>query len=120
MTETKRTTVTLSKIYMDLIDELIGVFGNTEATIINNIVKHFFNNSNNFPLLEELRSRKKRKPNESIIEQKINNILRGVKTVQMDHFLEYLEIDRQYFFDKLDEWKKKFNFELDYDKIIKY
>ncbi|MBY8982886.1 MAG: hypothetical protein KGD57_08050 [Candidatus Lokiarchaeota archaeon] len=119
MTETKRTTVTLSKIYMDLVDELIGVFGRTQAAVINNIVQYFFNDSNNFPLLEELRSRKKRKPNELIIEEKIRKVLKGARSIQLDHFLEYLEIDRSFLFKKLEEWKNKFNFELDYDKIIK-
>ncbi|MBY9007080.1 MAG: hypothetical protein KGD63_09995 [Candidatus Lokiarchaeota archaeon] len=119
MTDVKRTTVTFSRIYMDLVDELVGVFGRTEAAVINNIVQYFFNDSNNFPLLEELRSRKKREPNKLKIEEKIEKILKGVKSIQLDHFLEYLEIDRSYLFEKLEEWKNKFHFELDYDKIIK-
>ena len=118
MTDVKRTTVTLSKIYMDMIDDLVGVFGRTQAAVINNIVQYFFNNSNNFELLRELRSRKKREPNIIIIEDKIKKILKGVKSIQLDHFLEYLEIDREVLFENLDEWKNKFHFELDYDKII--
>ncbi|MBD3193805.1 MAG: hypothetical protein GF317_02040 [Candidatus Lokiarchaeota archaeon] len=119
MTETKRTTVTLSKTYMDLIEDLIGVYGRTQAAVISNIVQHFFNNSSNFPLLEELRSRKKKKPDKKDIELKIQKVLKGVKSIQLDHFLEYLKIDRNFFFDNIEEWKEKFKFQLDYDKIIK-
>ncbi|TXT61843.1 MAG: hypothetical protein BAJALOKI3v1_740002 [Promethearchaeota archaeon] len=119
MTETKRTTVTLSKTYMDLIDELVGVFGRTQAAVITNIVQHFFNNSNNFPLLEELRSRKRKQPDITNIELKLQKLLKGTKTIKLSHFLEYLEIDRDFLFDQLEDWKKKFNLKLDYDKIIK-
>ncbi|MBD3211115.1 MAG: hypothetical protein GF311_00790 [Candidatus Lokiarchaeota archaeon] len=120
MTETKRTTVTLSKTYMDLIDELVGVFGRTQAAVITNIVQHFFNNSNNFPLLEELRSRKRKQPDITRIELKLKKLLKGTKTIKLSHFLEYLGIDRDFLFDHLEDWKKRFNLKLDYDKIIKY
>ena len=37
MTDTTRTTVTLNKSYMSLIDELVDVFGATKAQVISNI-----------------------------------------------------------------------------------
>jgi len=119
MTETKRTTVTFSNIYMNMIDELVGVFGRTQAAVINNIVQHFFNDSNNFALLDELRSRKKKKPIEEIVVQKLEKLLKGTKSIKLNHFLEYLNIDRNYLFDHLEEWKSRFNLKLDYDKILK-
>lgn len=119
MTETKRTTVTLSEVYMDLIDELVGVFGRTQAAVINNIVQHFFNNSNNFELLEELRSRKKKQPQIEKVENKLNKLLKGTKRIKLDDFLEYLEIERDFLFDHLQDWKEKFQISLDYDKVIK-
>jgi hypothetical protein len=117
MTDTERTTVTLSKIYMNMINELVGVFGRTQAAVITNIVHHFFNNSDNFALLRELRSRKKSKPEPTLIENKIVDLFKGAKTIQLNDFLEYLKIDKAYFFNKLKEWNEKFNLELDYDKI---
>jgi len=117
MTDTERTTVTLSKIYMDMINELLGVFGRTQAAVITNIVHHFFNNSDNFALLRELKSRKKSKPDKILIENKIVDLFKGAKSIKLNDFLDYLKIDKTYFFDKLKEWKEKFNLELDYDKI---
>jgi len=119
MTETKRTTVTLSKAYMDLVNELVGVFGRTQAAVINNIVQHFFNNSNNFALLEELRSRKKKQPELVKVEQKLEKLLKGSESIKLNHFLEYLKIEREYLFDHLEDWKEKFHLKLDYDKIVK-
>jgi hypothetical protein len=63
MTETTRTTVTLNKSYMKLIEELVDVFGTTRAQVINNIVEYFFNDSNNDALLEKLRTRKRQERN---------------------------------------------------------
>ncbi len=117
MTDTERTTVTLSKIYMDMINELVGVFGRTQAAVITNIVHHFFNNSNNFALLRELRSRKKIKPDNILIEKKIVDLFKGAKSIQLNDFLEYLKINKEYFFEMLREWRDKFNLELDYDKV---
>lgn len=117
MTDTQRTTVSLSQIYMDMVDELVGVYGRTRAAVITNIVQHFFNSSDNFSLLNELKERKKRKPNEELIEQKVKSLFKGVKTIQLSHFLDYLEIDKNYLFNNLDEWKEKLKIELDYDKI---
>ena len=119
MTKTERTTVTLSRIYMDMIDELVGVFGRTQAAVITNIVHHFFNNSSNFALLKELKLRKKIKPDEVLIEKKITSLLMGAKSIELNDFLDYLGIDKNYFFDNLREWKEKFKFQLDYDKIQK-
>ncbi|MFO7795992.1 MAG: hypothetical protein ACQERB_12095 [Promethearchaeati archaeon] len=119
MTDTKRTTVTLSNIYMDMIDELVGVFGRTQAAVINNIVQYFFNDSNNFALLEELRSRKKKQPTEGKVDEKLEKLLKGTKSIKLNDFLEYLNIDRDYLFDHLEDWKNRFNLKLDYDKIIK-
>lgn len=121
MTETKRTTVTLGKIYMDMIDELIGVFGTTQAAVINNIVKHFFNDSHNDNLLLKLKKRKREKnlPDQEVLEKKIQKLLKGVNVIKLSHFLSYLEIERNYFLENLDKWKKMYGFKLEYDKIIK-
>jgi predicted DNA-binding protein len=117
MTNTERTTVTLSKIYMEMIDELVSVFGRTQAAVITNIVHHFFNNSSNFALLEELKARKRSKPDKNLIEEKIKKLFKGAKSIKLKDFLEYLNIDKNYLFNRLNEWKQKFNIELDYDKI---
>ncbi len=42
MPETTRTTVTLSRISMNQVKELVGVFGSTPASVISRVVEHFF------------------------------------------------------------------------------
>ena len=55
MTETTRTTVTLSKSSMNQVEELIGVFGNSPASVISRIVEHFFDYGRFDDILQRLR-----------------------------------------------------------------
>lgn len=120
MTETARTTITLSKGYMDLVDELIGVFGNTSASVITNIVKHFFNDSKNDALLTKLRMRKRKlyPPEDSVIKDKIFNLFKGTSNISLDDFSEYLELDKTYILGNLHIWVEKYKIQLE-NKIIK-
>ena len=121
MTDTTRTTVTLTTSIMTLVEDLVGVFGATKAQVISNIVENFLNDSKNFALLQELRKRKRelRHPEDETIEHKINIILKGANKIPLDSFLNYLEIEESYFYEKNHVWSQKFKYYLEDNKIIK-
>jgi hypothetical protein len=121
MTETERTTVTLSKINMKLVNELIGVYGNTQAAVISNMVKHFFEDSKNYALIEELKARKRKfkPPEEKVIEERISNLLKWADSIPFEDFIKDLDLDRQYVIDHFHKWTKKYNIKRIDNKIIK-
>lgn len=121
MTETTRTTVTLNKSYMKLIEELVDVFGATKAQVISNIVEHFFNDSRNDALLEKLRERKrKEKPPEKLdLDNRIKKYLKRANKIPFETFIKHLKLDPDYVIDNLDEWGEKYNFFLIDNKITK-
>ncbi|MFX1321231.1 MAG: hypothetical protein ACFFAQ_06250 [Promethearchaeota archaeon] len=121
MTETTRTTVTLNKSYMKLIEELVDVFGATKAQVISNIVEHFFNDSRNDPLIDKLRERKrKEKPPEKLdLDNRIKKYLKRANKIPFEIFIKHLKLDTDYVIDNLDEWGEKYNFILINNKITK-
>jgi hypothetical protein len=121
MTETTRTTVTLNKSYMKLIEELVDVFGTTRAQVINNIVEYFFNDSNNDALLEKLRTRKRQEisPDEDDLDNRIRKYLKRANKIPFDVFIDHLKLDNDYVIKNLDKWGEKYNFSLIDNKIVK-
>ncbi len=121
MTETSRTTVTLNKSYMKLVEELVDVFGATKAQVISNIVESFFNDSHNDALLEKLRARKRKEnpPEEAEIEEKIMKYLKIADKIPFDVFLDHLNLDIEFVVNQLDDWAEKFQFLFIDNKIIK-
>ena len=121
MTETARTHVTLEKSYMDLVEELVDVYGTTKAQVISNIVQHFFNDSKNDLFLEKLRARKRKiKPPDDIeIEEKIRKYLKSADNIPFDVFIKHLNLDTDYAVNHLDEWGEIYNFVFDNNKIVK-
>lgn len=121
MTETTRTTVTLNKSYMKLIEELVDVFGATRAQVICNIVEYFFNDSKNDPLLEKLRARKRKEnPPESLdLDKRIRKYLKRADKIPFNTFIDHLKLDKEFVIDHLDEWGEKFDFMFVDNKIIK-
>ena len=109
--QVKRTTVTLSDITMDQVDELIGVFGNTPAAVISKIVEHFFYYGRFEDLLSNLRAKKRElyPPNEDEILKKITILLKGVEEIPFNEFIEDLELDRRYVVNNFHKWSEKFN-----------
>ncbi len=122
MTETTRTTVTLNKSYMRLIEELVDVFGPTKAQVISNIVEYFFNDNKNDPLLEKLRARKRKEnpPNASDIDLRIKKYLNISDKVPFNVFVEHLKLDVDFVITHLEEWAEKYNFKFIENKIIKF
>jgi len=121
MTDTTRTTVTLTTSIMNLVEDLVGVFGATKAQVIGNIVEYFLNDSKNFALLNELRRRKMKlkTPENQIIEKKIILLLKGANKIPLDSFLKFLEIEESLFYEKNHIWSQKFKYYLEDNKIIK-
>jgi hypothetical protein len=121
MTETTRTTVTLNKSYMKLIEELVDVFGATKAQVISNIVEYFFNDNKNDPLLEKLRARKrKEKPPEEIdLDNRIKKYLKRADKIPFEVFIDHLKLDADFVISHLDKWGEKYNFMFIDNKIIR-
>ena len=121
MTDTTRTTVTLNKSYMKLVDELIDVFGATKAQVISNIVEYFFNDSKNDPLLEKLRTRKRKEkpPSEIDIHNRLREYLSKADQIPFEVFLEHMKLDSDFVISHLGEWGEKYNFLLINNKITK-
>ncbi len=121
MTETTRTTVTLSKSYMKLIEELVDVFGATKAQVISNIVEYFLNDERNDPLLEKLRARKRKEhpPEEIKLNETIKNYLKISDKIPLDIFIDHLNLDKDFVVRNLEEWADKFKFLIIDNKIVK-
>jgi len=121
MTETTRTTVTLNKSYMKLIEELVNVFGATRAQVISNIVEYFFNDSNNDLLLDKLRTRKRQEitPDEDDLNNRIRKYLKRADKIPFNVFIDHLKLDNDYVIKNLDKWGEKYNFSLIDNKIVK-
>lgn len=121
MTDTTRTTVTLSRSYMNLIEELVDVFGATKAQVISNIVEYFFNDKKNDPLVEKLRNRKRKEkpPDEGELFEKIEKYLKISDKVPFEVFVEHLQLDKEFVINHLEIWGKKFNFQIIDNKITK-
>jgi len=117
----KRTTVTLSDITMDQVDELIGVFGNNPAAVISKIVEHFFYYGRFEDLLSNLRAKKRElyPPKEEEILKKIATLLKGVEEIPFDDFIEDLELDRKYVVNNFHKWSEKFNIIRKGNNIVK-
>ncbi|MFX0188067.1 MAG: hypothetical protein ACFE8A_10050 [Candidatus Hodarchaeota archaeon] len=121
MTDTARTHVTLEKSYMELVEELIDVFGATKAQVISNIVQLFFNESKNDALLEKLRARKRKikPPDSSEINEKITEYLKRADNIPFDVFVNHLKLDPNFVVEHLNEWGEKHDFMFIDNKIVK-
>ena len=128
MTDTARTTVTLTENYMKRIEKLVGKFATTKAQVISKIVENFLDSSEYFNYLEQLkREQKNHEKNEAkklakkpeIYHKKIKNVLSGGNKIPIDEFLNYLNIDFDFFFDKLPEWKEEYSIFYENGRIIK-
>ena len=96
MTETTRTTVTLSKISMNQVKELVGVFGSTPASVISRIVEHFFDYGKFDDVIEKMKAKKRElfPPDDITINNKIKNLFKGVNKIPFEDFVDFLQVDR--------------------------
>ncbi|MFX1444530.1 MAG: hypothetical protein ACFFHV_14040 [Promethearchaeota archaeon] len=128
MTDTIRTTVTLTERYMNRIEKLVGKFATTRAQAISKIVENFLDSANYFNYLKQLEREKEIEENEmakrmakkpEVYDKRIKNIFSGANNISINEFLDYLNIDYTFFFDMLSEWKDKYNFTYENGKVFK-
>ena len=121
MTETTRTTVTLSKTSMNQVQELVGVFGNTPAAVIARIVEHFFDYGRFDDVLERLRAKKRElyPPTDNIINKKISNLFKGANRIPLKDFVEYLEVDPKLILKNIHIWSEKYKIKVIENIVIK-
>ena len=120
MTETSRTTVTLSKISMDRVKELVGVFGNTPAAVISRIVEHFFDYGKFDDVLNRLILKKRElyPPDEKTIEQRITNLFKGANKIPIEDFIEFLGVSKKFVFNTIHVWREKYKIQIIENSVI--
>jgi hypothetical protein len=128
MTDTARTTVTLTERYMKRIENLVGKFATTRAQVISKIVENFLDSADYFNYLQQLEREKlieedavakKMAKQPEVYDKRIKNVLSGANKIPIEEFLNYLNIEIRFFYDKLPEWKNKYNFTYEEGIILK-
>ncbi|MGB5909563.1 MAG: hypothetical protein WBH31_00070 [Promethearchaeia archaeon] len=120
MTETSRTTVTLSKISMDRVKDLVGVFGNTPAAVISRIVDHFFDYGKFDDVLNRLIIKKRElyPPDEKTIEKRITNLFKGANKIPVEDFIEFLGVSKKFFYNSIHAWREKYKIQIIENLVI--
>ena len=121
MTETTRTTVTLSKISMNQVKELVGVFGSTPASVISRIVEHFFDYGKFDDVIEKMKAKKRElfPPDDITINNKIKNLFKGVDKIPFEDFVDFLQVDRKYVLESIHIWTERYNIKIIENLVIK-
>ncbi len=121
MTETTRTTVTLSKISMNQVKELVGVFGSTPASVISRIVEHFFDYGKFDDVIEKMKAKKRElfPPDDITINNKIKNLFKGVNKIPFEDFVDFLQVDRIYVLESIHIWTERYNIKIIENLVIK-
>ncbi len=121
MTETTRTTVTLSKISMNQVKELVGVFGTTPASVISRIVEHFFDYGKFDDVIEKMKAKKRElfPPDDITINNKIKNLFKGVNKIPFEDFVDFLQVDRKYVLENIHIWTERYNIKIIENLVIK-
>ena len=121
MTETTRTTVTLSKISMNQVKELVGVFGTTPASVISRIVEHFFDYGKFDDVIEKMKAKKRElfPPDDITINNKIKNLFKGVNKIPFEDFVDFLQVDRKYVLESIHIWTERYNIKIIENLVIK-
>ena len=121
MTETTRTTVTLSQISMNQVKELVGVFGNTPASVISRIVDHFFDYGRFDDVIVKMKAKKRElfPPDDAIINKKIKNLFSGADKIPFDDFINFLQVDKKLVLENIHIWTEKYNIKIIENLVIK-
>ena len=121
MTETTRTTVTLSQISMNQVKELVGVFGNTPASVISRIVDHFFDYGRFDDVIVKMKAKRRElfPPDDAIINKKIKNLFSGADKIPFDDFINFLQVDKKLVLENIHIWAEKYNIKIIENLVIK-
>ena len=121
MTETTRTTVTLSRISMNQVKELVGAFGSTPASVISRIVEHFFDYGRFDDIIEKMKAKKRElfPPDDAIINERIKNLFKGADKIPFDDFINFLQVDKKLVLENIHIWTEKYNIRIIENLVIK-
>ena len=121
MTETTRTTVTLSRISMNQVKELVGVFGSTPASVISRVVEHFFDYGKFDDVIEKMKAKKRElfPPDEAILNERIKNLFKGADKIPFDDFINFLQVDKKLVLENIHIWTEKYNIRIIENLVIK-
>ena len=121
MTETTRTTVTLSRISMNQVKELVGVFGSTPASVISRIVDHFFDYGRFDDVIEKMKAKKRElfPPDDAIINERIKNLFKGADKIPFADFINFLQVDKKLVMENIHIWTEKYNIKIIENLVIK-
>ncbi|MBY9017382.1 MAG: hypothetical protein KGD66_00985 [Candidatus Lokiarchaeota archaeon] len=121
MTETTRTTVTLSRISMNQVKELVGVFGSTPASVISRIVEHFFDYGRFDDVIEKMKAKKRElfPPDDAVINEKIMNLFKGANKIPFDDFINFLQVEKKLVLENIHIWTEKYNIKIIKNLVIK-
>ena len=121
MTETTRTTVTLSRISMNQVKELVGVFGSTPASVISRVVEHFFDYGKFDEVIEKMKAKKRElfPPDEAILNERIKNLFKGADKIPFDDFINFLQVDKKLVLENIHIWTEKYNIKIIENLVIK-
>ena len=121
MTETTRTTVTLSRISMNEVKELVGVFGSTPASVISRIVDHFFDYGRFDDVIEKMKAKKRKlfPPDDAIINERIKNLFKGADKIPFADFINFLQVDKKLVMENIHIWTEKYNIKIIENLVIK-
>jgi len=121
MAETTRTTVTLSKISMNQVKELVGVFGSSPASVISRIVEHFFDYGKFDDVIEKMKAKKRElfPPDDITINNKVKNLFKGVNKIPFEDFIDFLQVDRKYVLENIHIWTERYNIKIIENLVIK-
>ncbi|MFX0178352.1 MAG: hypothetical protein ACFE85_19230, partial [Candidatus Hodarchaeota archaeon] len=106
---------------MKQVEELVGVFGNTPASVISRIVEHFFDYGKFDDVLGKLRAKKRElyPPDTQTIHKKIINLFKAANKIPFQEFCDFLEIDKKYAFENLHIWTEKYKIRVIEKYVIK-
>ncbi len=119
MTDTERTTITLSNYHMNIIKSLKGIKGNTAASVITGIISSWIDQN-----LQEIKEHLQMKklmlpPSVEEINEKVSSILKNSVKLNIDDLSKACGIDRQLIIGNISKLSDKFNIIIDGDFIIK-
>lgn len=128
MPESIRTSIRLTKILWDFIDNSIGVLGYNRSAVIETIIFSYFKEEKNRNEIKTMQKDRTEIINNRLkikakipedIQDRLINLLEIADNIPIDTFIEHLNIDSRIFHENLYSWAKKFNFKFENDKIIK-
>ena len=103
------------------VKEFVGVFGSTPASVISRIVEHFFDYGKFDDVIEKMKAKKRElfPPDDTIINNKIKNLFKGVNKIPFNEFIDFLQVDKKHVLENIHIWAEKYNIRIVENLVIK-